>query len=61
MRTLTAYEMDAGPLGRYWEVYHDSVSVPDHVPSDDMGDYISDALEDGNDILINTFESWENA
>ena len=52
--------MDSGPLGRYWEVYEDNRQDVEHVQPDEMGDYIDNVRRNGYDVLINTYESWEN-
>lgn len=60
MKVLKAYEMDGGPSGIYWEVYHDSIDMPDHVNAADFGDYLTVARAQGYDVEINTHESWLN-
>ena len=64
MTVLAAYEIDAGRGDRYWEIY--DMDYPNDTPvadvdEDSFGDYISELLTSDfvEDILINTYESWE--
>ena len=65
MTVLTAYEMDAGRGDKYWEIYDNEFPYDPPVvviDESEFGDYISQLLTGPyvEDIIINTYESWEN-
>jgi len=61
---LAAYEIDAGRGDRYWEIVDNEFPFDPpvaEIDESDFGDYIAQVLTSGyvEDILINTYESWE--
>lgn len=56
---LTAHEICCGIGGDYWEIYDDSFDMPAIIYPDDFGDFLDKAREDGYDVHINTYASWE--
>jgi hypothetical protein len=56
---LTAHEIQCGIGEDYWEVYDESFDMPSVVYPNDMGDFIASVLNEGHELYINTYASWE--